>query len=436
MKMTRVVVAATAIAAMAVAGCSSSAGAGGSSSSGAPASSGGASSSAPAASSGASSGSASASSGGSAGAGSSAPAASGTASGGAGSAGASCTLKDPVKIGVVFTMTGAGAQYGATQKNGVQLAVDQLNAKGGVTYDVDFQDSQTKPTQAISIFQKFIADGDSLIIGPTLSNAAQQTDPIAQKSNIPVIGVSNTAAGITAIGDYIFRDSLTEASVVPQTVKVATKKYNLKSVVLMYADDDAFSEADYTSFKAAFDAEGVTISKVLKFSTNDTDFRSLLTEAKAAKPDALVVGGLIDPAVSITQQARQLGMTMPIVGGNGFNSPVLMKDAGSAANGVVVGAAWNSASDNPLSQQFIKDYQAKYSSAPDQFATQAYTGMLIANDAVRTACSSDRGKIRDALATVKDLPTPLGPFSFTAGRDADAPAVVQIVQDGKFAVLK
>jgi branched-chain amino acid transport system substrate-binding protein len=358
-----------------------------------------------------------------------------TAAADGGSAGADCTLPDPVKVGVAFTLTGAAAKYGATQKNGVDLATEQLNAKGGVTYDVDVQDTQTDNKQAISIFESMIANGDSVIIGPTLSDAAKQTDPVAQDAKQPVLGVSNTAAGITDIGNYIWRDSLTEAAVIPQTIEAAKAKYGMKHVVVMYANDDAFSEGGYDAFKDALEKSGVTTDATLTFSNSDTDFRSLLTEAKGANPDALVVSSLIDAAVPIVTQARQLGMTMPIIGGNGFNSPALMKDAGSAAEGVVVGAAWNSASTNPASVDFMKAYQDKFGSAPDQFATQAYTGMMLVDAAVRMGCSADRDSIIANFAKIKDLDTPLGDFTFTENRDASHAAVVQIVQDGKFAVL-
>jgi branched-chain amino acid transport system substrate-binding protein len=359
-----------------------------------------------------------------------------TAAADGGSAGADCTLPDPVKVGVAFTLTGAAAKYGATQKNGVDLATEQLNAKGGVTYDVDVQDTQTDNKQAISIFESMIANGDSVIIGPTLSDAAKQTDPVAQDAKQPVLGVSNTAAGITDIGNYIWRDSLTEAAVIPQTIEAAKAKYGMKHVVVMYANDDAFSEGGYDAFKDALEKSGVTTDATLTFSKSDTDFRSLLTEAKGANPDALVVSSLIDAAVPIVTQARQLGMTMPIIGGNGFNSPALMKDAGSAAEGVVVGAAWNSASTNPASVDFMKAYQDKFGSAPDQFATQAYTGMMLVDAAVRMGCSADRDSIIANFAKIKDLDTPLGDFTFTENRDASHAAVVQIVQDGKFAVLQ
>lgn len=352
------------------------------------------------------------------------------------SAGGECSLPDPVKVGVAFTLTGPAAQYGATQKNGVDLATEELNAKGGVTYDVDVQDTQTDNKQAISIFESMIADGVSVIVGPTLSDAAKQTDPIAQEAKQPVLGVSNTAAGITDIGNYIWRDSLTEAAVIPQTVEAAKAKYGIQHVVVMYANDDAFSEGGYDAFKDALEKSGITTDATLTFSKSDTDFRSLLTQAKGSNPDALVVSSLIDAAVPIVTQARQLGMTMPIIGGNGFNSPALMKDAGSAAEGVLVGAAWNSASTNPTSVNFMKAYQDKFGSAPDQFAAQAYTGMLLVDAAVRLGCSADRDAIIANFAKIKDLDTPLGDFTFTENRDASHAAVVQIVQDGKFAVLQ
>jgi branched-chain amino acid transport system substrate-binding protein len=113
-----------------------------------------------------------------------------------------------------------------------------------------------------------------------------------------------------------------------------------------------------------------------------------------------------------------------------------MKDAGSAAEGVVVGAAWNSASTNPASVDFMNAYQDKFGSAPDQFATQAYTGMMLVDAAVRMGCSADRDTIIANFAKIKDLDTPLGDFTFTENRDASHAAVVQIVQDGKFAVLQ
>jgi branched-chain amino acid transport system substrate-binding protein len=350
--------------------------------------------------------------------------------------GDSCTIEDEVPIGAVLSLTGAAASYGESQQRGLELAAGQLAEKGGVTYDLRIEDDQTDPRQGITLFDQFVSDGVSLIIGPTLSNAAVQADPIAQEAGVPVLGISNTAAGITEIGDYIFRVSLTEQAVIPQTIAAATEQFGLQDVVVMYSNDDAFTESGYEAFEAALQEQGVEVSETLTFSKSDTDFRALLTQAQQSDPDALVVSALIEAAIPLVTQARELGIDVPIIGGNGFNNPRLMADAGEAAEGVVVGAAWNSASDNPENIAFLEDFEAEYGTQPDQFAAQAYAGLLLVDHAVRANCAADRESIKAALGELENVPTVLGQFSIDENRDAVHPAVVQVVRDGQFAVLE
>jgi branched-chain amino acid transport system substrate-binding protein len=341
-----------------------------------------------------------------------------------------------VPIGAVLSLTGAAASYGESQQRGLELAEEQLAEKEGVTYELTIEDDQTDPRQGITLFDEFVSQDVSLIIGPTLSNAAVQADPIAQEAGVPVLGISNTAAGITDIGDYIFRDSLTEQAVIPQTIAKATEEYGLEKVVVLYSNDDAFTESGYEAFAAALEDEGVDVAEEITFSKSDTDFRALLTQAQESEPDALVVSALIEAAIPLVTQARELGIDVPIIGGNGFNNPRLMADAGEAAEGVVVGAAWNSSSDNPENVAFLEDFEAKYDAQPDQFAAQAYTGLMLVDQAVRAGCSADRDSIKEALGELEDVPTVLGEFSIDENRDAVHPAVVQVVQDGTFAVLE
>ncbi len=350
--------------------------------------------------------------------------------------GDSCVIGSPVPVGAALSLTGAAASYGTSQQNGLQLAVDELGKKQGVKYDLKIEDDQTDPKQGITVFEGFVKGNKSVIIGPTLSNTAFQAQPIAQEGKTPVLAVSNTATGITAQGDYIFRDSLTEAQVIPQTIKKAKATYNLGKVVVMYSNDDAFTESGFKVMDQALKAEGVKILDTLTFSKADTDFRALLAKAKAAKPDALVVSGLIEAAIPLVTQARELGITQPIIGGNGFNNPKLMKDAGQAAEGVVVGAAWNSASQNPKNTEFLQAFQAKFGAQPDQFAAQAYTGLMLIDHAVRSGCSGERDAIKAGLGAIKNVPTVLGDLSINADRDAEHPAVVQVVKGGKFTVLQ
>jgi len=349
--------------------------------------------------------------------------------------GDSCVLEDPVPVGAALSLTGAAASYGQSQQKGLEVALDDLAEKEGVTYDLTVEDDATDPKQGIAVFEQFISrDPVSIILGPTLSNAAKTTNPIAQEESVPVLGISNTASGITEIGDWIFRDSLPETAVIPQTIAKAKESLGLEKVVVMYSNDDAFTESGYQAFEAALADEGIETAATLTFSKADTDFRALLTQAKAAQPDALVVSGLIEAAIPLVTQARELGLEMPIIGGNGFNSPQLMADAGEAAEGVVVGAAWNSSSESAENAAFLEAFRAKHGGDPDQFAAQAYTGMILVDAAVREGCSADRAAIQESLGGLSDIPTPLGSFSF-AEREPQHPAVVQVVEGGAFTVL-
>jgi branched-chain amino acid transport system substrate-binding protein len=338
-------------------------------------------------------------------------------------------------------MTQAGAVYGASQKNGSSLAAEEINESSyvpGVKIELLLEDDASDKTQGINVFNKLINQDKVLaIIGPTLSNTAQAADPIAQQAKVPVLAVSNTAGGITSIGDYIFRDSLTEQQVIPQTIAAVKAKINMAKAALLYGNDDAFTKSGYDEFKKALQASGVQITTEQTFAKGDKDFSAQLTVIKGGSPDAVVVSALAEEAAGIVSQGRRLGIEarVPFVGGNGFNSPALIKNAGPAAEGTVVGAAWNAASPNPKSQDFIKKYTVKFGSAPDQFAAQAHAGVYIMAEAIKRAgTTSDRARLRDALAGIKDFDTVLGKFSFTAERDADHPAVIQIVKGDKFEV--
>jgi branched-chain amino acid transport system substrate-binding protein len=347
-----------------------------------------------------------------------------------------------VKVGVVLTLTGASAVYGMPQRNGVQLAVDEINAAGGIPgvklVPVIEDDAGTKD-QGITAFTKLInTDKVMAIIGPTLSNTAVAADPIAQQAGVPVLAVSNTGNGIVEIGDFIFRDSLAESQVIPNTIKVAKDKLGLKKVAIIYGIDNAFTKSGYDEFKKALDANGIQITSTQTYGMNDTDYSAQLTAIKGTNPDAIIVSSLAEGA-QIAKQARELGIDskVTIIGGNGLNTPDYIKNSGAAGEGTYVGAAWNVANDTPTNTKFIAAYKAKYNADPDQFAAQAYSGVYILAEAIKLAgANADRKAIRDALPKVKGLATPLGTFGFTPERNADHPPVLQMVKNGKFEVVK
>src|ERR671919_184324 len=322
-----------------------------------------------------------------------------------------------VKVGAALSMTGAAAVYGASHKKGIELAAEEINKSGAlknIKLQVMVEDDGSTKEQGINVYQRFInRERVAAILGPTLSTTATAANPIAQGAKVPVIAISNTAPkGITDIGDYIWRISLTEAQVIPGAMKKAQQKLGFKSAAVLYGNDDVFTKAGYDVMKRSLD------------------------ELKNLNPDIIVVSALADNASAIVSQARQLGYKGPIMGGNGFNSPAFIKNAGPAAEGVLVGTAWDSSSQAPENQKFIQAMQAKGDN-PDQFTAQAYTAVYVLAEAIKRAGNkTGRGDIKAGLAKVKDLSTPLGKLSFTPERDGQHPPALQQVKDGKFAIVQ
>jgi len=341
-------------------------------------------------------------------------------------------------IGAALSLTGAAAVYGAQQRAGIQAAAEEIAQGGGPKLQVLIEDDGSTKEQGITVFQKFInRDKVSAILGPTLSNTASAADPLAQQAQVPVLGISNTAAtGITDIGNYIWRDSLTEAQVIPGAFKKAREKLGFKSAGVLYGNDDVFTKAGYDVMRKTLADQGIKVLDTQTFAKPDRDFHAQLTALIGVKPDVVVVSALADNAAAIVSQARQLGWSGPILGGNGFNSPAFIKNAGAAAEGVMVGTSWNSLSQEPANQKFLEAMK-KRGVNPDQFSAQAFTGVQILAEAIKRAGGkTGREEIEKGLGLVKDLDTPLGKFSFTPSRDAQHDPSVQQVKDGKFQIVQ
>jgi branched-chain amino acid transport system substrate-binding protein len=352
------------------------------------------------------------------------------------------SLSGEISIGAVWSLTGAAAIYGPSQKNGSELAVEEINKSGilgNAKIKLVSEDDRSVKEGAISAFEKLInQDKVVAILGPTLTNSALAADPIAQEKKVVVQGVSNTGAGVVEIGNFIFRNSLPEASVIPNTIKVTKEKLSYKKVSIMYGDDDAFTKAGYDVFKSSLEKESIQIVGTETFKKGDTDFSAQLTKIKGQNPDAIIVSALAEEAAGIMSQGRQLGIpnTVKFIGGNGFNSPQLAKLAGPAAEDAISGAAWFISAENTANQNFVKAYNAKYNANPDQFAAQAYAGVYILATAIKNAGKADSASIRDAMAKLKDVDTVLGKFSFNESRNPVHTPIVQIVKNGKFELYK
>lgn len=349
-------------------------------------------------------------------------------------------LPEEVTIGAVFSQSGNVSVYGIPQTQAVEIAVAEVNESGylgeGVTLNVVFADSAGDQEQAIAAMTQLVEEeGVVAVLGPTLSTEAFAADPIANDAGVPVMGVSNTATGITDMGEFVFRDSLPESSVIPGTVAGAVEILGLERVGVLYGNDDDFTLSGYDVFIEALEENEIEILGEETFARGDVDFSAQLTNLLSDEPDALIVSALAAEAVQIIIQARDLGYEGPIIGGNGLNSPAIITQAGEDAEGVIVGAAWNAASDNELSLAFMANFEEYTENRPDQFATQAYTGAWLMATAIRCADSDDSADIRDALAEIEDFPSPLGYFSFDEDRNPVHDPVVQVVVDGAFGIL-
>lgn len=351
-------------------------------------------------------------------------------------------LPETVTLGAIFGLSGPIGVYGNPQQQSVQLAVSEINEMGylgeGTTLEVLFEDSAGDAAQAISAMTKLVEEDEvTAVLGPTLSTEAFSADPIANDAGTPVMGVSNTAIGITDMGEYVFRNSLPEEAVIPGTIGEAVDILGLEAVGVLYGNDDDFTLSGYDVFIEALEANEVEILREEVFGRGDVEFNAQLTNLLSDEPDALVVSALAAEAIQIINQARDLGYEGVIIGGNGFNSPAVLGETGENAEGLIVGGAWNLDDPDPTDSSiaWVEAYEEEYGASPDQFATQAYTGAWLMATAIRCANSADRDAVRDALAAIEDFDSPLGMFSFAEDRNPIHDPIAQIVVDGVFIPL-
>lgn len=352
-------------------------------------------------------------------------------------------LPAEITIAAVEDLTGRNEIYGKPIQMGIDLAVKQVNEQqflgSGVTLKVTYTDTGSETDPAVEAFKKLVTDPSvTAIIGPTISTQALAADPLAQEAGVPVVATSNTAKGITEIGNYIFRTSLPESAVIPNTVRVTAEGFNLKKVAIIYGTDDAFTTSAEAIFKDALTQANIEILTEETFVLGDTDFSTQLTKIKDLNPDALIVAALSEEAAKIMVQAREMGIpaSVPFIGGNSFNSIRVPQAAGTAGEGAISGSAWSLASTIPASVAFVEAFKAEYGTDPDQFAAQSYTATWVIAMAIKSAGSVNRAAVRDALAGTKNFDSPLGQFSFDANRDPLHEPVVLIVRDGKFEVYE
>jgi branched-chain amino acid transport system substrate-binding protein len=358
-----------------------------------------------------------------------------------------------LKLGAVLSMTGAGAVYGVGTKNGADLAVDTINASGGVNgamVSLTTRDDASDKAQSAQVAQTLIQQDQVLgLLGPTLSNSAVAMHPLAESLHVPVVGISNT--GINIVPDcnfpdqtpckFIFRDSLGEETAIPDNIKAYSDAAHPKTAVLLVAKDDKFSSDGGVIVQQNVAKFGITLLASIQFSKADADLSTPVTSAVQKNPDVIFITSLGNIPARIMTAARTQGFKGQFLGGNGFNTAVVSKAAGAAGKGAQSGSAWYINNTFPSNAAFVSAYKAKYNIDPDQFAAQGYTGVLIMAAAAKAAGltfgdpTQDRQKLRDALEKVS-LDTPLGPFQFTSTHDVKQTVwIIQMDGSGGFTLV-
>lgn len=344
---------------------------------------------------------------------------------------------DTIKVGEFASLTGSEAAFGRSSDNGTKLAVQQINAAGGVLgkkIDLITEDDQSKDGESATAVKKLISsDRVVAILGEVASTRSLEAAPICQEYKVPQISPSSTNPKVTQIGDYIFRVCFIDPFQGTVMANFALNTLKVKRVALMTDVGSTYSVGLADFFKKAFTASGQIVVEQ-KFTKDDKDFRAQLTAIKAQNPEAIFVPGYYSQVTLIALQARELGITVPLFGGDGWEAPELIQGPGAAQalDGCFFSTHFSPDQDNPKVKQFVADYQKQFGEVPDAMAALGYDSVLVLVDAIKRANSTDSAKLRDAIAALKDLDGVTGKTTLDANRDAQKPAVIIGIKDGKF----
>lgn len=342
-----------------------------------------------------------------------------------------------VDIGVVLSMSGPAGVYGNESHRGIELALEDF-ADGagpeGVSFSANTLDDEGDAIRGVDHFMTHVEIEVDVILGPTLSNTAFEAHPVAQNNGIPVLAISNTAAGIADTGDYIFRVSLAETSVVPQTVEVISRAWQPQTAALVYSEDDAWSRSSADIFRDAAGKQGIEIVTEQDIASEAGDYSAQVDAISDAEPDVILLSALEGASIAFVTQAREAGLHQNIACGNGCNTGTFIAETGDAAEGLIVGSAWHIDVASEQSSEFVARYREQYGQDPDQFSAQAYAGMQILAKATSGLESITPESLRVALSELGEIDTVLGPFSFDDDRNGSHPAVIKQVHSGVFTI--
>lgn len=344
---------------------------------------------------------------------------------------------DEILIGEYESLSGSEATFGQSSHNGLVLAVEETNNSGGLLgkkIKLITEDNQGKPSETQTVVQKLInRDKVVAIIGEVASSRSKAGAPICQAAKIPMITPASTNPEVTTIGDYIFRVCFIDPFQATVMSKFAINSMKVKKIAVLIDQKNAYSTGLADNFRQVYTSMGGEIVEEQKYSAGDKDFKAQLTSIKAKNPDAIFIPGYYTDVNLISIQAREIGLTCPLFGSDGWESEKLTEGkAKDALEGSFFSTHVSSDDPSPKIQDYIKKYKSKYGKEPDAMSFLAYDAGMILFDAIKKANSTEGEKIKNELAKTKDYPGVTGIITINEQRNAVKPAVVLEIKDGKF----
>jgi branched-chain amino acid transport system substrate-binding protein len=348
--------------------------------------------------------------------------------------------QDAIRVGEFASLTGKEAAFGQSAHKGTVLAIEEINAAGGVLgrpLQLISDDNQSKAGDSGTIVTKLITRNKVVaVLGEVASSRSIEGALVAQRYRIPLISQS-TNPRVTEIGDYVFRVCFIDPFQGSALAAFAREDLRSRRVALLTSVSSAYSVGLAQFFKERFVAEGGVLAAEQKYSEGDKDFKAQLTAIRAANPDSLFVPGYYTEAALICKQARDLGLTIPVFGGDGWEAPELVAIGGKAVDGTYYSTHYSPEMPGELVQGFVRRYRARWNGeTPDAPAALGYDGVLVLVDALRRAGTTEAAKLRDALAATRDLDGVTGRTTIDAKRNASKPAVILEVRDGHFRFVR
>jgi branched-chain amino acid transport system substrate-binding protein len=343
-------------------------------------------------------------------------------------AGSSETSTGDILVGMYGSLTGDGASFGQSSVEGAQLAVEEINNAGGLLggrkIRLLVEDDQSKPEEASNAVTKLITqDKVVAVLGEVASRRSLAAGPVCQKYQTPMISPASTNERVTQIGDYIFRVCFIDPFQGEVLAKFAFNDLKARRVAVLKDIQQDYSVGLTDSIQKNFTTLGGQVLAPVSYSSGDADFKAVLTQVRAQKPDAIFVTGYYPEAAIIVRQARELGMKMPILGGDGWVGDALKNGREALAN-CFISNHYSGDNPDPVVQNFVKTYNAKFKREPDSIAALGYDAAKVLAAAITSASSTEGPKIREALAKA-DVPGVTGRLKMNAKRDVDKPAVIQ-----------